>query len=335
MGGYDSLLSIFESFLGKSKNGVNTMGQVQFDCPLCDNGAGKKNLEVNFRNGKFNAWCCGETNGMRGSLSKLVSRFGSDVDKKMFRDEIRRIEAEGEYKLLFVNTPESMIGDVSGKFLMDGDSEKFCHLSHDNVHHKEAYEYLYKRGINDELIEKYGLMHSGVYYSRDKMANRIIIPSFSGGFMNYWVGRRYDGSSYTTKYINKGNCERKNIVFNFDMVDWDGDVRIVEGPFDHIVTPNSIPLLGKTIGDDFLLYRELLHRCNGTITIILDSDAQGNSIKIYNRLNGGRLSGKVLLAPIYNGYDPSQIYQEYGSDGVSKLLHRRAMVNDLDLMLKK
>ena len=67
-------------------------------------------------------------------------------------------------------------------------------------------------------------------------------------------------------------------------------IYIVEGAFDSIFLPNSIPMLGKVMGEKLfsLLYEKALG-----VVVVLDGDAWENSQKIYHKLNGGRLFGKV------------------------------------------
>ena len=82
--------------------------------------------------------------------------------------------------------------------------------------------------------------------TQKQVSSRIIIPSFNEyGELNYWTGR-FTKLKHRQKYYNP-IIERKDIIFNEEHIQWDADITLVEGPFDHIVVPNSIPLLGKAL----------------------------------------------------------------------------------------
>jgi hypothetical protein len=97
--------------------------------------------------------------------------------------------------------------------------------------------------------------------------NRIIIPSYDlNGDLNYFIARWYPKEYNKLKYINP-KAEKQEIIFNIGKLNLDATIYLVEGVTDHIVTPNSIPLLGKVISSDLL---ELLHdKAQGLIVILL------------------------------------------------------------------
>jgi hypothetical protein len=66
------------------------------------------------------------------------------------------------------------------------------------------------------------------------------------------------------KYINP-KAEKQEIIFNIGKLNLDATIYLVEGVTDHIVTPNSIPLLGKVISSDKLLH----DKAQGLIVILL------------------------------------------------------------------
>ena len=75
---------------------------------------------------------------------------------------------------------------------------------------------------------------------------------------------------------------------------------MVEGVFDSIFLPNSIPMLGKHMSE--LLFNTLYEKVNKNIILALDGDAWQDSLRLYHELNGGRLFGsiKVVKMPIDN-----------------------------------
>ncbi|MCZ2224906.1 MAG: hypothetical protein LC122_14885 [Chitinophagales bacterium] len=96
------------------------------------------------------------------------------------------------------------------------------------------------------------------------------------------------------KYIDP-EAEKDAIIFNEYLIDWNKPINLVEGPFDHIFVDNSIPMLGKKMSD--LLFDRLYNNAN-KITIILDGDAWADAEKLYYKLNGGKLFGKIWVVKL-------------------------------------
>ena len=178
-------------------------------------------------------------------------------------------------------------------------------------HYKRAYNYLKERHVTDEIIEKFNI---GFCYE-GKYANRIIIPSYNSyDDLNYFVARSYEIKPYR-KYDNP-EAEKQTVIFNEYLIDWNEPIHIVEGPFDSIFLPNAIPMLGKVMSD-FLF--EKLYENAKKIIIVLDGDAWIDTEKLYYKLNGGKLFGKIWVVKLpedkdiadlqgnYDNYKPFQI----------------------------
>jgi len=329
---YNKLLKLFESFLNNSKNGCSENGQSQFNCPNCDNYSNKYNLEVNFRLGKFNCWSCGQTDNTYGKLSNLIKVYGNSLLLKQYFNEIKEIRNSKLYEL------KSLDYNFENE---DFDEEIYnipqCCQKIDkyNYDHRDAIEYLYSRGINDDLIKKYRI-HCTTWCDDWKMKNRIVFPSYDKfGNLNYWVARYYgkSKSKYITKYYNM-DIEKKDIIFNEKLIynSYDSNIVLVEGVSDHIVTPNSVPLLGKVLKKDSYLYKEIITKCNGNIIIFLDGDAIKDVKNIYKLLNHGKLYNKIYYIPLSdNDLDPSKIYELWGNKGIAKFLSSASRFNDIEL----
>ena len=95
---------------------------------------------------------------------------------------------------------------------------------------------------------------------------------------------------------------------------------------DHIVTPNSICLLGKFISD--LLLSMLQERSMSYIVIMLDEDAYEDTIKLYKRLNFGNLRGRIRVAVPPSNEDPSSIFQKYGKRGLVQVMSSAAPLKE-------
>jgi DNA primase len=147
------------------------------------------------------------------------------------------------------------------------------------------------RGITDEIIERYGIG----FCDNGSHAGRIIIPSYDNkNELNYYIARSWDLHT-KAKYKNP-ESEKDKIIFFESLIDWEKDITLVEGVFDSIFIPNSIPMLGKHMSS--LLFNILYEKAKRNITIALDGDAYDNAVSLYHELNGGELYGRIKIVKL-------------------------------------
>jgi DNA primase len=273
------LVELLRELLGDERKHYESKGQISFDCPVCaaekglDKGDGKGNLEINYIKHIYKCWSCGETHETHGGLGKLISKFGSKKQRKLY-DLIKPEELkinEKEYKKLKLPEGFTLIKDINRKY----------------PPHLQGLRYLEQRGVTKDIIEKYniGLTTEGNF------ANRIIIPSYDvNKELNYFIARAWGKTKF--KYMNP-EAEKDKIIFNEHLIDWDKDIYVVEGAFDSIFLDNSVPMLGKTMSK--LLFETIYTKAKGLITICLDGDAWENSVKLYRELNGGILWNRIKV----------------------------------------
>lgn len=319
------IVNILISFLGEPKNEIDDSLQLQFPCPRCieENGlneASKYNLEVNLRKQVFNCWkCSSEHDEMHGTIIKLIKLYGNHKILKEYREAIKNFQESEYFKLKYnindfnLNTHIALNKEIqlppTFHFFKENDSFP-----------KEGLEYLFKRNISWDIIKKYNLGFTSIVKDNFLLSNRIIIPSFNEfGELNYWTGRYFGENKKVQKYFNL-SIERKNIIFNEEKINWNADITLVEGPFDHLVVPNSIPLLSKKLKSDFLLYQKLLTKANANINIFLDGDAIHDAHILYEFLNHDKLYNRLRIVPTIDNLDPSEIYQKYGKKGIMRCL---------------
>lgn len=328
------LVEILESFLGESKNGVSDNGQIQFNCPACaddnglDNGDGKYNLEVNLLRNKYRCWACEHTNNMSGKISSLLKKYGGDSILYNFKNELSNIKKTKEYEFNFLEN-NSMFEDDD--FIIELPAETYDFKFNNNKKESNALNYLLNRGINAKIIKKYNLKYTDNFNPNRNFRNRIIIPSYDKyGSLNYYTSRDYTGKSFR-KYYNYEKSSRKDIIFNENLINLDSDIILVEGPTDHLVIPNSIPLLGKSINSDFYLFNVIVKKSTQNIIVFLDDDATTDAIEICKKLSCVELCGRIKIVPtkellnIINKekgldlkkLDPSELYYRYGYKGIS------------------
>ena len=312
------LVDILEHFLGDTRKHNEETGQIAFDCPACSadankpNGDGKGNLEINYNRGVFKCWSCQDTNNMHGPVIKLLKRYATP---KNLRDYLL---VKPDADIVTEKRPSNVVVTLPEGY------KKLSECTDKDYKSQIALKYLRNRGITDEIIKEYEIG----YTVRGPFFNRILIPSYDiDGELNYFIARWFDKEYNKLKYINP-TAEKQEIIFNEYRVNLDATIYLVEGVTDHIVTPNSIPLLGKYITDKLL---ELLHdKSKGFIVIVLDDDAYEDAKFLYRKLNFGNLRGRIKLVKPPNGYDPSKIYEKLGNKGIIELLKNSFRLEEHD-----
>lgn len=334
----EKLYNILTVFLGESKSGYSEgQMQYQFPCPHCIEKYGfqearKYNLEVSFtKGGVYQCWKCSSEGDdlMHGSIKKLIRLFGNEKLLNEYVNVIHSIRDSELYKLHFSDFDRTIIEKEELKL---PSSFKFFNKNERNNY--GALKYLQNRGINWDIIEKYKIGYTEREEENKKGSFRVIVPSYNAlGELNYWVGRDYlppRENSFRIKYDNP-KVEKKDIIFNEDKIQWDADITLVEGVFDHIVVPNSIPLLGKALNKDYKLYWELITRANACINVWLDGDVYNSVKEIYKLLNHGNLYDRIRYIPCGEDDDPSSIFQRGGYKEIAEHLSNAQQIKEIYL----
>ena len=308
---YTGVVEILEDILGEPRDHDDYSGQMTFNCPTCsydikglEEGDGKYNLEVNYKEGEYGVykcWVCCDTHDTHGSIKKLIRQFGTK--KQLRKYEILRPNDNGERSKKFykkVTLPKDYIPFESASSGLKMTPQ-----------YRQAWNYIKKRNITEEQIKKYkiGFCYQGEY------ENRIIIPSFDkDGELNYFIARSY--LSFTKMKYKNPEAEKEIIIFNENLIDWDKPIYIVEGAFDSIFLPNSIPMLGKHMGDFLFNY---LYDHAKELIIVLDGDAWNNAVKLYHLINCGRLFNKVWIVQLDEDKDIADLCGDLSNYEIKKL----------------
>ena len=307
------VVDILNQIFGAQRAHNDERGQLNYDCPMCsaeeykEMGNGKGNLTINYKSGVWRCWVCRERNDMSGYLPKLIKRFGTPSQFKEYlrvKPEFTRVNTEKK-EIIYVNKlPDGFIPLSKG-------GSKYDH------NYNAIINYLKKRKIPDDIIKKYNIG----YTTSGRYSGRVIIPSYDEfGDINYFVCRTVrKGIPYLNPDANK-----EVIIFNDKHICWDSTIYIVEGPFDHLVVPNSIPMLGKVLHDK--LWEKLLFKANGLIVLVLDEDAETDAITLYHKLNSlGTLDNRaqhnrIRFVFMPKDIDISKLNELEGRKGVIKKL---------------
>lgn len=329
--------TLLDSFLGASKRELDESYQLEYPCPRCidENGsqeARKYNLSLSLKKQLFNCWKCSSIHDeMHGSILKLIKLYGNETILKEYKEAIYSFRTSKLYELNF-NNDDFNIDKVYSERKEVALPPNYVKFQEKGYNNPKALKYLLDRGIDWDIINKYNIGYTKYDENLKQVSSRIIIPSYNQyGELNYWTGRDFTSLEYRQKYFNP-ILERKDIIFNEDKVQWDADITLVEGPFDHIVVPNSIPLLGKSLKTDFKIYQKIYEKANAKINIFLDGDAKNDVNKIYKILNHDRLYNKIRYIPVHDELDPSKIFELYGRKGIIQHLKNAQQIDEIYLI---
>ena len=331
----ERIYGILSSFLGESKQGgyVEGVEQYQFNCPYCADEKGhidgKFNLEISFTIFKFHCWSCNSS----GRISKLIKKWGGKNCLSEYLDIIKDLKQSKLYEF-----DDRQIEEKSETQLELPSTYKKINLK--TCQDKRLKAYLKKRHIDQWTINKFKIGYTTWNDEEKSWANRIIIPSYDDfENLNFFVGRDFlpekpDAEFKRPKYKNC-DADKKEIVFQESLIDWDSDIILLEGVFDAILSPNAISLLGKTLTEDCCLYTKLYEKSNAKIIICLDGDTKiEETKKIYSLLNKGRLKGKIWYIDMINDCqykDFSETFENEGLKGVVEMLKKIKKFSEIDL----
>lgn len=285
----EALVELLEEVLGDYGLHYPNRGQISFNCPVCDDGRNKHNLEVNYIDNVYKCWSCGDSEGTHGALGKIFDKYGNKKQKKLYQVFKPETVVKREKKKKTLKLPQG--------FTLFKNSSTVYPVR------KQAINYLHNRGISDYMIEKYQIG----FCDKGDHAGRIVIPSYdSKGELNYYIARSWNPMS-RAKYKNP-EAEKDKIIFWENLIDWDRDIYLVEGAFDGLFLDNSIPMLGKHMSE--LLFDTIYKKAKGDIIICLDADAWENAVKLYHELHGGELWGRIKLIKLPDEKDIADLRGE-------------------------
>ena len=303
------LLSAISNVLGKGKE--TSGNNYAFECPFCHHK--KPKLEINLvPNSKGdNPWHCWVCNAKGKTLVGLFRKIKASSEKI---SEIKSILGFTEKK----EEDDSTIIKVE----LPKEYKPLINLSRTDIIAKHALQYLKKRGITKDDIQKYNIG----YCEEGRYKNMIIVPSYDkDGVINYFIGRSFDKEPQR-KY-DSPKCNKNAIIGLEYFINWNVPVILCEGIFDAVaIKRNVVPLFGKTIPKALML--KLVEPCVKTVYIALDNDALHEAMDYAEELLN---MGKDVYLVELNDKDPS----EMGFENFTKLLHSAQPLTALELLYKK
>ncbi len=248
-------LNILEGFLGRAQKSGS---EYLFFCPAHEHH--KPKLSVNLEKNVSKCWVCGET---FRSIRFLVRKYGTHQQKEAWQ------QISGQLDLSeLIETKEKYNVELPAEFVQV-DKLKPSEIF-------RAKRLLETKKVWDRhRLYKLGVCKTGQY------RERIIIPSFDDkGKLNYFVGRTYSTQN-SRKYVQPPAPGQ--IIFNDYSINWREPIVLVENPFDSMVVPNSIPLLGSTLSDGTLLFAKICE-FSEEVVVSLDLDAEKKEDKVVKTL---------------------------------------------------
>lgn len=324
----ERIYRILANILGESKQGgyIPNCTQYQFNCPSCaeEKGEidGKYNLEISFSLWKYHCWSC----NISGGIGRLIKRYGGWKIYTEYMSVLSDIRESNMYVI-----PKTDDGNTDDKGNVLTLPKTFRPITPQNCP-KKLNEFLLRRKIGYDIIEKFGLGYTG-WDEEPILKNRLVIPSYDKlGNLNFWVGRDYTGFNKKTKYYNC-NVDKKKVVFLENKINYNADIVLVEGAIDALYGNNIIALLGKTLSQDSFLYQRLKEKANANITICLDSDTKEDETeRIRALLDTGRLENRIRYIRLGTDELPykdfGEIYESEGRKGIISALCQAKRFNN-------
>lgn len=339
MQGFEKIEQILETILGTPKNGTDSPQQ-QYNCPCCarENGGvpdGKYNLEINVQLGVYNCWKCSDTHGTKGDLSSLIKKYGGYNLYRQYKEELNtliklKLYNLEDFSILKKTEEKKRPSIILPKTYRKIDLSKYCKIP--------VREYLEKRKIDQFIIDKFNIGYTEWEENEKSWSYRIIIPSYDKeGRLNFYVGRDYTNNDKRQKYRNCEGIKKTDIIFQESLVDWDAPIYLCEGAIDCLYFPNTIALLGKSLEQDYYLYKEIKDKANSDVIVCLDGDTNDIETKnIYKLLNEGRLKNKIkyirLGTPQIPYKDFGEIYENEKKHGMIKTIKTAKQFEEFDLI---
>lgn len=239
-----SLLKQLEQAFGPGKSAG--LDEYQFDCPFCIKRKGSADdhhhLYVNpskLLHGVKGWYYCHRCQA-RGPLNRLLKGYGEIVARPPLSKwdewlrELKNPTKTPSRQRAKVEMPEDYVPCFKGT---------------------EAYEYLLKRGITEQIVADYKIgfgckdLKGLTREERRQFAGsgRIIFPDFdSEGVVVYWVARTY--KDHKIKYKNPPDSDARDKVFNLVRASEYVDVVITEGVISAIAAGrNAVATYGKDV----------------------------------------------------------------------------------------
>lgn len=295
-----TIVDLLSEMFGFPRRYTHSQENVPFNCPRCDKGGDKYNLEVNVTKGVFHCWSCGYS----GKLLRLFYDYGRGRQLDIVRS--LPIFDSKQNDLVVTAAPGPKLAEQEKVSL--GSYRSLKVKWDDSIHYLAVKRYLSDRGIDDRLIHKWDIC----YAETGPNKHRVIIPSRSEhGELEYYVARGF--YDYIKPKYRNPKVAKQDVIFGERFIDWRRPVTLVEGVFDALVALNAVPILGTDIKSHKKLLGKI--RANGTpVVVCLDAEAWEKGKEAYKVLDD--LGVDVRIVRMTEFEDLSSAYEQGGKKAV-------------------
>ena len=333
----NNIVDVISSYLPLVKKGKNFFGV----CPFHDDN--NPSMSVSYDKQIYKCFSCG--------ASGNVFNFVMDYEHVDFKEALNILAKRAGISIGNINI--SSQNKYEKYYKMYDLSLKFYQNNINSSYGKDAKEYLYKRGINDELIkhfkiglsllekdkltkillekdytkkemEMYGLGNG----FNDLYVNRIMFPLFDVSSKVVGFSGRIYNSSSDSKYINTKETpifKKGEMLYNFyeakDFVRLEKKIIVVEGFMDvirlySVGIKNVVALMGTSLTKEQI---SLLKRLSNNVYLSLDGDEAGlkamANIGSVLEENGFN----VRIIKLSSNLDPDEFILKYKKEGYMAL----------------
>lgn len=235
----------------------------------------KRKLSVNFELNVFRCWSC---------------NYSGKVDNLLYTHNVLNKIDINAYRDNFVKERKQHEVSYTTKI----DLPKYKMFAKDNLI-VAPFNYMKERlSCTMNFLKEFEIGYT--LSTGDRTANCIVVPSYNKQYKpNYFFARSYQkGSSWKANPKNS----KKDIVFFESKIDWNNkDIVLVEGVFDALKLwthdIQAIPLLGKDLGEDYLLLR-YIKLYNMKPKVFFDRDALESAIEMSSFLQQRKIKADVI-----------------------------------------
>ncbi|KKN13376.1 hypothetical protein LCGC14_1006950 [marine sediment metagenome] len=281
------LSEIYQYIIAHIQDGAYTLSgkELFVPCPECGN---ESHFSINLTNGKYNCFKCPVGGKLAPEIVKhrlewqrLVRNLptGDFLNSKLTGKIILPENSFIIYNVLYLNSLTSKKKHIQN-------SLSLC---------EKAFKYCIKRKLTKEQIRDYR-----VYVC--PMDPRVYFPYWDDhGEIVYYMGRKMMGDQDTLKTKDAENAEKP--LFGRHVKVHRDTVVLVEGAFDHFVTPISYAIMGSSIS----VYQMLLLKEDGVkrVFVLGDPDASATIVNTTKKLRDFRITAFPVF--IHMDGDPSDL----------------------------
>lgn len=239
--------SYIEPLNTKWKNSISDT--IEISCHNCKD---VKNLSISLSKQVFHCWNC----HVSGNLYKLFKVRSSVEGFNLYKSKYANNYKDKSFESIFNKEIEYVKQDIEIP-------KEYVYVA--NAENKFIYNPFFNYLYDDRFLTREILYKYNTYF--DLKNNRVCFISYDKlGNVNFILSRSIETKA---NYINTG--DKKRIIFNEYLINFNMPVFLCEGFFDYVRLKNAGLLLGTDLTEDYLLFKMLLLH-NTPIIVILDNE---------------------------------------------------------------